>query len=864
MSPMQQIFLGVGGAKKTYMEDVFSIYLYDGTGGAQSINNGIDFDGEGGAVWCKSRNQGYNHMITDTVRGVGKTVGPNMTNAELSGGPYAQRVTAFNSNGFTLGTDNGINDASGDYVSWNFRKAPGFFDVVTYTGSGSTQNISHSLGSVPGLILIKNLTDSAHWSVYHRDVGNEKILLLNDSQAAATSSNYWNDTSPTATQFTVNSSSSSNANSKNYVAYIFAGGESTASEAVSVDFDGSGDWMNTPATSDFAFGTGDFTIECWVKNDNENNNGGFFNIDTGTGIGATDGIAAAWNGSIWVMYAGNVSGQYTAPSAYKMNESEWYHVAYVRHSNTTTLYVNGTAVVSATDSTNYSANRALAVGAYANSSNYSFNGKISNLRVVKGTAVYTSSFRPPTEPLANISGTTMLCCNNSSTTGKTVGPSLTAWGTVTAKTDSPFDDPAAFNFGDNKEGIIKCGSYLGSSSSSNEIFLGFEPQWVMIKRSTSAESWAIVDSMRGIVTGENDARLQADSNGTEAQLDDRIDLTSTGFKLTSSNAEYNGSGTYVYCAIRRPDGYVGKLKTATELFALDTGNSSSTGPAFDSNFAVDFAIMKQPAAVLDWRVFSRLTAERNLATDTTSAEGAETNNTTDYNDGIGKNYTDVWFAAMWKRHKGFDVVTYAGVPSTYSATGVGSISVPHNLNAVPEMIWVKNRTYGDNNGWAVYHKGLNGGTNPEQYRIRLQDTNANDDNVGAWQDTAPTSTHFTLGTDRMVNQATFNYLAMLFSSVPNISKVGYYTGTGNALSVTTGFQPRFYMIKRADGTGDWFVMDSLRGISNSGDEKLLRLNSSVAQVSDNIGNTSSTGFTITSTSASFNANGGKYIYYAHA
>ena len=107
---------------------------------------------------------------------------------------------------------------------------------------------------------------------------------------------------------------------------------------------------------------------------------------------------------------------------------------------------------------------------------------------------------------------------------------------------------------------------------------------------------------------------------------------------------------------------------------------------------------------------------------------------------------------------------------------------------------------------------------------------------------------------------------MLFAST-DVSAVGSYTGNGNGssgITVTTGFQPRFLIIKRADGTGDWYVMDSLRGMSNSGDEKILRLNSNVAQVSDNIGNTSSTGFTITSTHDTFNGNGDKYIYYCHA
>ena len=227
----QRLLQGAAGASgdNLYVDDVFSTYVYKGNGTAQGtvqqIVNGID-NTEGGLVWIKNRYQNINHMLLDTERvdGNGDTyeLFSNTTNAQ--GGPYAgYNITAFNNNGFKLeGNGGNTNDNTREYVAWNFRKAKGFFDIVTYTGSGSTQNISHGLGSVPGLILIKNLTDDFHWAVYHQSVGNQKIVLLNDSQAAATSVNYWNDTSPTATHFTVNSSSSTNANNKSYVAYIFA------------------------------------------------------------------------------------------------------------------------------------------------------------------------------------------------------------------------------------------------------------------------------------------------------------------------------------------------------------------------------------------------------------------------------------------------------------------------------------------------------------------------------------------------------------------------------------------------------------------------------------------------------------------
>ena len=162
----------------------------------------------------------------------------------------------------------------------------------------------------------------------------------------------------------------------------------------------------------------------------------------------------------------------------------------MRHSNVFTLYVNGTAEASAAYSGAVAdtSSDLPTIGEFGGSggSSYIMDGSISNFRYTKGTAVYTSSFKPSTEPLTNITNTKLLCCNNSSTTGSTITPgTITANGDPTASSDSPFDDPAGFVFGDSgTENIIKCGSYRGDPSSHSnptEVNLGFEPQWVLIK-----------------------------------------------------------------------------------------------------------------------------------------------------------------------------------------------------------------------------------------------------------------------------------------------------------------------------------------------------------------------------------------------
>jgi hypothetical protein len=215
---------GAGGAEAaTYVDDVFSIFTYEGTSATRSINNGIDLDGEGGLVWIKARDQVKSHIFTDTERGVNKYIRSDSSDAEQTNSSF---VTAFNSNGFSLGDGTSVNGNFAnpkDYVSWTFRKAPGFFDVVTYTGNGTAgRTVSHNLGSVPGAIWVKELGVGDSWGCYHRSLGNTKAMFLNGTGTPTTNGTPWNNTDPTSTEFTVGSDNQFNGSGRSYVAYIFA------------------------------------------------------------------------------------------------------------------------------------------------------------------------------------------------------------------------------------------------------------------------------------------------------------------------------------------------------------------------------------------------------------------------------------------------------------------------------------------------------------------------------------------------------------------------------------------------------------------------------------------------------------------
>ena len=202
-----------------YIEDVFQTWLYAGNGSTQTITNGVDLSGKGGLVWIKNRTSAVSYGLYDTNRGAYKWLASNLADAETT---QLQHLTAFNNNGFSLGSSSIVNVSGADYTSWTFREQPKFFDVVTYTGNGSNRTISHSLGSVPGCIIVKRTDTAADWQVYHRSLANTEYMVLNDTAAKATGTTRWNSTTPTATEFSLGTDTTVNANSGTYVAYLFA------------------------------------------------------------------------------------------------------------------------------------------------------------------------------------------------------------------------------------------------------------------------------------------------------------------------------------------------------------------------------------------------------------------------------------------------------------------------------------------------------------------------------------------------------------------------------------------------------------------------------------------------------------------
>jgi hypothetical protein len=179
------------------------------------------------------------------------------------------------------------------------------------------------------------------------------------------------------------------------------------------------------------------------------------------------------------------------------------------------------------------------------------------------------------------------------------------------------------------------------------------------------------------------------------------------------------------------------------------------------------------------------------------------------------------------------------------------------------MIWVKQRDVSGEDWW-VYHSGLDA-TAPENYNLLLNKTNAKSGVTGAWANTAPTDTAFFLD-QSPVNASGGDFIAYLFASLPGISKVGSYTGTGSAQTIDCGFTTgaRFVLIKCTNDAENWIVFDSERGIV-SGNDPYLSLNTTDAEItsSDFIDPVSS-GFAVNTNFGEVNNSSNTYIFYAIA
>ena len=218
--------------------DYFNTKLWAGNGSSQALT-GVGHQTD--MVWIKSRTDTRKHNMYDVVRGVQKRIVPNDTAAEDT----VPGVTAFGTDGFTVGSETDTNGGSRNFVGWSWKangtgsantdgtinstvsvNTTSGFSIVKYVGNGSGgSTVGHGLGAVPSAIWLKPLDRADNWRVYHKNIESsdpeDYFLKFNTSDNRVDSNDVWNDTAPTSTVFSLGTNAGVIANGEEFIAYCF-------------------------------------------------------------------------------------------------------------------------------------------------------------------------------------------------------------------------------------------------------------------------------------------------------------------------------------------------------------------------------------------------------------------------------------------------------------------------------------------------------------------------------------------------------------------------------------------------------------------------------------------------------------------
>ncbi|MAZ73801.1 MAG: hypothetical protein CMC70_11725 [Flavobacteriaceae bacterium] len=665
-----------------------------------------------------------------------------------------------------------------------------------------------------------------------------------------------------------------------------------ASTLNGVSFDGSGDRLTVVDDADLAFGTGDFTVEMYFIADTTSGNDVLYDSRGATG-NPTDGFSIVRNGSQLRTYT---SGNYAVTSSTTLSTGQLYHLAVTREGTTQKMYLDGTLVGSATVSNNFSQQKAT-IGSDVNGGE-SWDGFISNVRLVKGTAVYTANFAAPSTALTNVTNTVLLCCqSSSSTTAYTVSPgTITAHGDVAVMAysnppangiDSLIDTPTNYTPDSGNAG----GNYATISAVDNA---GVTLSQGGLEMATSG--WQSFKATIGVTSGkyywETQNKQSADAIlGVATQqasvLPSGSIFGSSGHGGGDSNPAWTWAGAYSY--FNGTSTYTGQSNHSASdiiMYALDLDNGKlwfgKNGTWFNSSWGTN----GNPATGANATVSGLDTSYTYFPAGTCHSGGAI------YNFGqrpfaytppsgfLSLCTTNLPDPTIADGSTAMDVLTWTGNAATRTLSGL-------NFTNTVGLAWVKNRTNALNHVMQDVVRGFTTGK-------KLAPNTADDEgDSGALADSygyisGASSTGFTIdksgsGQDWVqMNNSSNNYVAWAWyggsstgsntdgSITTNVranasagfSIVGY---TGNAtVGATIGHglnsAPEWLVFKnREEGAGNWYVYHK-----SVGHTKYLTLDRTHAAYSHSfLNNTAPTNSVITlNNTAEVNATGQGIICYA--
>ena len=873
----------------------FDVVTYAGNGGTQSIDS-LAFQPD--LAWIKNRTVARNHVLFDSIRGTDTVLSSNLTDDE-SGFGGTGYVTAFNSDGFTVGAQSSVNESSQSFVAWCWKaggtavsntdgavtasvsaNAAYGFSIVkwTSTSTSGTESVGHGLGKRPAMVIFKERDRSSDWYVWHQSVcdADTKFLKLNSTDVLQSGAgDVWGDL-PTENVININNGSL-NATGSDNIAYCFT---------------------DVPGYQRFGTYTG---------------NG------TSTGPVIVTGFKPRFilfkrtnSARDWEIYDTERSGDSNTKALYPASNS-------VEGGNAGPIKINsdGFQPLTNSGSNNGSGDTYIywAIGDDEIGSDEDCLVDVPNAVTADADATDTTggyqrgnyaTLNPLDSPTGNF-GT--LTNGNLDFVG-----SSNAYHSLRATISIPSTGKWYY------ESTSNGTAYSPRSSGSQYSAIGFVKTNVAISSITDGNSNWLGDNGYGL----NFSGTRVDLHGTEI---DGGDVVGVAIDRDANTYEYfvNGvstasgtigvaSGTdlspfvFVYGSSYTdrtvnfgqmrfkypiPSGYAALNTTALPAATVEDGSeyfvanthtgNGSTQSITGLSFSPDLVWIKQRNSAADHNLFDIVRGvQKRLFSNSTSAEGTISSGLTAFNsDGWtmgssgninGSSNTYVGWA--WDAGSSTASNTDGSITSSVRAnpsagfsivswTGTGSAgTIGHGLNSVPELIIGKNT--GNTTSWMVGAAAANDWSKV----LFLNSTSALTTN-GNFNSTAPTSSVFSVGTGSGLNQNTKAHIAYCFTPVAGYSAFGSYTGNGSSDGpfVFTGFRVAFLMWKLSSASGGhWNIEDngrspvnpvtvSLRANTNEAD-----LTTSQGQIVDLLSN----GFKVKNTSGQHNTSGETYIYMAFA
>ena len=866
------------------------VVTYTGNGSTQSIS-GLNFQPD--FVWIKARSTAMSHHLFDVVRGNTKAVISDSTASEYTNSNY---ITSFDSNGFSLGNEVGVNQNTTTYAAWAW-KAGGTtssntdgtitssvsanqtygFSVVKYTGTGSNGTVGHGLNSAPEFFFGRNLDDtssSLDWIVYHQSVGNTGRLKLNSTGGSSISSTFFQDTSPSNSVITIGTSNDINKSSDDYVMYC---------------------WSEVP---------------------------GFSKFGTYTGNGSATGpVIITGFKPRFVLVKG---------SSYASN---WNLIDTARSGSnprSDLLRPNSSGAESSSPTGTYGISLDVLDDGFQLKSGSSTN----DINQTDATYIYAAfADKPPGEIIDSLIDTpTDITADSGNNPGNyaTMNPldkdancTLSNGNLdVSCSSSGWFGANATMQVIEGKtyfEATYVSGSYVNiglntpntgvGDVNADGVHLQNDNGTWRVKNGSSATNISAVsaNSIIGVAVDTSANTIQFFVNGTSVYSGTlnalhRVPMV-YGYGTYSVHVNFGQrpfaytapSGFKALCTTNLPDPTI--ADGSTYFDALTYTGSSSPQTVSGLNFASDLIWIKSRSHTA-WHILQDSVRGfgKTLFSNDNNAEIGDANDlisnvtatgfsvNTTYNSGTdtattttsGSNNYVAWAwdagsstvsntdgsitsSVRANPSAGFSIVTYTGTGS--------NATIGHGLNAAPQLYITKRRD--GSNDWETYHGAL-GATYYGKLNATDQFTTAG--GTSRWNDTEPTSSVFSVATSGNTNGSGNTYVAYCFAPVEGYSAFGSYTGNGSSDGpfVFTGFRPAFLLWKNADnGNQGWNLMDSTRDPANTSETAKLYPESSAAENGLATANQAridllSNGFKIRDSGGPINDSGDNYIWVAFA